>query len=401
MQDAFGNAVTCSSSEALAAYDRAVDAQLHAWPGVYESIGEALTAAPDFAMAHALHALVLAAWGRGTEARAALAAAQGAPHPLPREASQIHLIGAVIGGRVIEALQMVQEHVRQWPADAIAASTAMGAYGLFAFSGRADHNEARLAFVDALERHYPAEYPWLLANRGWARIELMQTEEGLAMARRAISLRPQNAHNAHILMHGLYETNEAQAALEFIEDWLRGYPEHGLMWGHLQWHAALSELALGRHEPALQRLLGPIASYTPRGTPFMMLADIVSLPWRLALLGVSGVPWSLAEQHVAKHFPKGSNPFGELHLAMLAAVRKQRAALSASVQRMRVSADAGHAGARVVSQWGEALLASLDGDEARFRTLLDAVWAESARVGGSHAQRDVINLTRTAGRVPA
>lgn len=400
MHDQFGNAVSCGSSDAVAAYDRAVDAQLHAWPGVFESIDEALKAAPDFALGHALHALVLAAWGRGPEARAALATAQSAPHPLPREVSQIDLIATVISGRTVEALGKLEAHVRQWPTDALAASTAMGAYGLYAFSGRADHNEARLAFLDGLERHYPADYPWLLANRGWARIEMMRTDEGLAMARRAIAIRPKNGHNAHIIMHGLYEANEARAALEFIDEWLRGYPDHGLLWGHLQWHAALSELALGRHAEAMQRFLGPITRYTPRGTPFMMLADIVSLPWRLALLEVANAPWALAEQHVAKYFPNGSNPFGELHLAMLAAARKDRAALNASTQRMQASADAGHAGARVVSQWGEALLASLEGDEARFRALLDAVWAESARVGGSHAQRGVIGLTRNAGRIP-
>jgi hypothetical protein len=294
----------------------------------------------------------------------------------------------------------VQEHSRQWPTDALAASTAMGAYGLLAFSGRADHNEARLDFVDGLAPHYPAEFPWLLANRGWARIELTQTDEGLAMARRAIALRPQNGHNAHILMHGLYEAREPQAALDFLAEWLPGYPDHGLIWGHLQWHAALAELALGEQDNAMQRFIGPITDYTPRGTPFMMLADIVSLPWRFGLLGVAGAPWALAEQHVAKYFPNGANPFGEMHLAMLAAARKDRAALQASVQRMTASADAGHEGARVVSQWGQALLASLDGNEATSCALLDAVWAESVRVGGSHAQRDVIGLTREARRNP-
>lgn len=400
MQDQFGNAVTCSSAAALAAYDRAVDLQLHAWPGVFEAIDEALAAAPDFALGHAVHALALAAWGRGAEAHAARARAQAAPHDDARERSHIDLIATVIQGRTIEALGKVQAHVRAWPTDALAASTAMGAYGLFAFSGRADHNQARLVFLDTLLPHYPAEFPWLLAHRGWARIELGQTDEGLSMARRALAMRPKNGHNAHIVMHGLYETREPQAALDFIAAWLPTYPDHGLIWGHLQWHGALAELALGQNGQALQRLLGPITAFTPRGTPFMMLADIVSLPWRLGMLGVAGVPWALAAQHVEKYFPNGSNPFGELHLAMLASARKDRAALAASVQRMRVSADAGHEGARVVSQWGQALQSMQDGDHAAARALLDICCAEAARVGGSQAQRDTIALTREAMRVP-
>ena len=139
------------------------------------------------------------------------------------------------------------------------------------------------------------------------------------MARKAIALRPQNGHNAHISMHGLYEAREPQAALDFVAQWLPGYPGSGLHCGHLNWHAARSELALGQKEKALQRMIGPITSFTPRGTPLMMLADIVSLPWLWRLLGVAGASWALAEQHVAKYFPNGSNPFGELHLAMLRA----------------------------------------------------------------------------------
>ena len=401
MQDQFGNSVTCASAEALAAYDRAVDLQLHAWPGVFEALDEAIVAVPDFSLAHALHALVLAAWGRGPEARAAIARAQAAPHPLPREASQIDLIATVIQGRTQEALGKVYEHIRAWPTDALAASTAMGAYGLLAFSGRADHNQARLAFVDGLASHFPENFPWLLANRGWARIELRQTDEGLAMARQALALRPANGHNAHIMMHGLYETNQPQAALDFIGAWLPGYPDHGLIWGHLQWHGALSEIALGQHDKALQRLQGPITDYLPRGAPFMGLADIISLPWRLDLLGVAGVPWAVAQQHVAKYFPNGANPFGELHLAMLAAARRDRAALEASVQRMTASAEAGHEGARVVAGWGQALQAALDGDDAAARSRFDTCCVEAVRVGGSHAQRDVIELTRAAGRIPS
>ena len=112
MQDQFGNSITCSSRDALAGYDRAIDAQLHAWPGVFEALDEALAAAPDFALAHALHALVLAGWSRGAEARPAIARAQALSSLLPREASQIDLIAMVIQGRPIEALAKVQEHMR-------------------------------------------------------------------------------------------------------------------------------------------------------------------------------------------------------------------------------------------------------------------------------------------------
>lgn len=399
MQDQFGNSVTCTSHVALAAYDRAVDAQLHAWPGIFEALDEALAAEPDFALAHVLHALVLTTWARSTEARAALARAQAAPHDDGRENSQIELIAIMLQGRSLDALKHIINHARAWPTDALAASTAFGAYGLFAFSGRLDHDAARLVFADALAPHFPENLPWLMAHRGWARIEAGRKEEGMAMVQRAITLRPANAHNAHMVMHGFYELGQAQEALDFVSQWLPSYPM-GILWGHLHWHASLAEVDLGQTEKALQRLLGPMAEFLHLNAPYMGLPDIVSLPWRLGLLGLANLPWTLAQQHAQKHFPNGSNVFGELHLAMLAAARGDRISLDATRQRADAMANAGHAGAAVVSQWAQGLRALMDGDEEVARAQFDAACEGAPRVGGSHAQRMVMEETRNALRIP-
>ena len=54
----------------------------------------------------------------------------------------------------------------------------------------------------------------------------------------------------------------------------------------------------------------------------------------------------------------------------------------------------------MVAGWGQALQAALDGDDAAARSRFDTCCVEAVRVGGSHAQRDVIELTRAAGRIP-
>src|SRR5678815_1955882 len=63
MNDRFGNATGTTSSAAVGHYDRAVDAHLHAWPGVLEALDAAIAAAPDFALPHSLRALK--PFGRG------------------------------------------------------------------------------------------------------------------------------------------------------------------------------------------------------------------------------------------------------------------------------------------------------------------------------------------------
>jgi hypothetical protein len=401
MHDMFGNSVTATSQVALHHYDRAVDAQLHAWPGVLESVEDALAEAPDFALPHALKALVLSGRGQGLQAGEVIAQAQAySRRALPREQSHVELVTAIVEGRPRDALSKVIDHARMHPTDVLSASTALGAYGLFAFSGRADHDAARLEFTEAMAPHFPPDFPWLMVGRGWARIEAGRVDDGLAMAQRAIALRPNNGHNAHVVLHGLFESSDPEAAVNFLDEWLPGYPDDALMWGHLNWHGALAEIELGRLDAAVARLIGPIAEYLPRGTPFMGLADIGSLLWRLGLIGVEGLPWGIAHEHAKRNFPQGSNVFGELHLTMLAAARGDRHGLVAAVQHLESISESGHAGAPVALRWAQALIALLDRDSALAQEHLDACCEDSVRLGGSHAQRSVIEQTRNALRLP-
>jgi len=253
MQDSLGNLVTTDSGEALRLLDAAIDMHARAWPGALETAEAATREDPDLAIGHALQGLIHGIWGRREEANAAMARALALAGRLSaREASLLELVDHIVRGRGHAALAWMLLHLRQFPSDLLALTPAVGAYGLFAFSGRADHNEQRLSLLDELERHYPPDFPWLLANRGWTRIELGAAQEGLEMALRAIEMRPENAHNAHIVAHGFHEAGRLADYLTFVAAWLPGYSEDGLMWGHLQWHAALAELGLGDEQAAMR-----------------------------------------------------------------------------------------------------------------------------------------------------
>ena len=401
MHDAFGNTVHCSSAAAVRAYDRAVDHYLHAFPGVQEAADEALAHDPGFALAHVLRGLFDAMYGHGDEARQSLARAHdGLAGASDRERDHVALIGLIIEGRTRDALSAVELHANRYPTDVVTVAPAVGAYGLFAFSGRADHDAARFAFVEHIAAHFPAGFPWLLAHRGWCRIECGAVDEGLAMALEAIAQRPANGHNAHMVMHGYYEKGDAASAQGFLTHWMLSYPDHALMWGHLQWHWALAELALGRDDLALERLLGPILDYLPRGTPFMNLADVVALLWRLGLRGTRTSAWSAAREHARLFFPNGSNPFGELHLAMLAAAYRERGELEECERRVESLARTGHEGAAVVRHWAVALKALIDGNTPEASKAFDACRAELPRIGGSRAQRGIVEETSGALRLP-
>jgi hypothetical protein len=268
-----------------------------------------------------------------------------------------------------------------------------GAFGLFAFSGRLDHNEARLAYLRRLRPHYPADHTWLLTNLGWACIEAGELDEGFEHARRSFALRPANGNIAHVLMHGHFERGDAAAGLSFIEAWLPSCPDDAMLFGHLHWHAGLCELALGRVDAALARHLQQVLRQLDAAPPLVGLTDAISLPWRLHLLSRSELPWDQAAAHAERHFGKGGNVFAEFHLAMLAAAQGNQAGLDGISQRLQKLADNGHPAAAVALHRTAALAAVVDGDRRAAREKLRLCHAEAARLGGSHAQRTVVDRT--------
>jgi hypothetical protein len=394
MNDALGLGLTCDSAAAVQAYNRAVDAYLHAWPGVAAAVDEALAAAPDFALAHALRALHAAVYMRRAEVGPAIEAAQRcAATASERERSHVAMLADMLQGRAAQALEGAEAHVARWPTDALVATMPCGAFGLFAFSGRLDHNQARLAYLRRLRPHYPADHTWLLTNLGWACIEAGELDEGFEHARRSLALRRANGNIAHVLMHGHFERGDAAAGLAFIDGWLPGCPEDAMLFGHLHWHAGLCEIALGRADAALARHVQQVLRQLDTAPPLVGLTDAVAMPWRLRLLGHRDLPWQQAAAYAERHFANGGNVFAEFHLAMLAAARGDQAGLDAVSQRLQAIADKGHAAAPGALHWTAALAAVMGGDKGAAREHLRLCDAEAARLGGSHAQRTVVDRT--------
>lgn len=394
-QDDLGLTLTCVSQAAAQRYARSVDAYLHAWPGAREGADETLQHDPAFALAHALRALVAAVYLRRAEVGPAIELAQRhAPQASEREQSHVAVLALLVSGQSARAFDAALAHMARWPTDALIAATLLGAFGLFAFSGRADHDGARLAFMRGLSPHYPADNPWMLSHLGWTCIEAGEVDEGMAHAERSLALRRANGNIARIVMHGQFERGDAAAGLAFIDVWLPDYPEDALLYGHLHWHAGLCELAEGRLDAAFARFTSQVLRQLDAAPPLVGMSDAASMLWRLRLLGREGLPWPSAADYCNRLFPNGGNVFAELHLAMLAAGRGDRAALDASTARLRATADKGHAAAPVALHWNAALGAVMAGDMALARSELRACSAEAVRLGGSHAQRTVVDLTQ-------
>jgi len=210
-RDRYDLPLTTVSDSAAAFYRDGVDRILSAWYGAGEAFDRAIAQDPAFALAHIARARIHQMNMEVTEARAKAAhARQLAATASERERQHVEIMAAAIEGKPSIALAGAERHLDRYPRDALVLSLLLGAFGLYAFSGRADHDAARLAICERNAGHYGEDW-WFLTYLGWSHTEAGNARTGRTLAERAISLRAENANAAHGLSHALFEQGDTAA----------------------------------------------------------------------------------------------------------------------------------------------------------------------------------------------
>jgi tetratricopeptide (TPR) repeat protein len=361
---------------------------LTARPGAEAALGVAIAADPGFALAHAALARAHQARGRGAEARAAMACAiaQAAGRP-ERERSHLHALACVVTGDATGALAAIGAHLARWPRDVMVMAPACGVFGLFGFSGRAGRERALRDFVEPFAEAF-GDDGWYLATRGFARGETGDLEAGRVDIERALALDPRNANGAHVHAHLLYEAGEDRRAIDWLSRWLADAPREGAMHGHLHWHLALAQLAVGDSEGAWdtwRRAIAPEAASSP---PLNRVTDAVSFLVRAAMVGepVPADAWPALAASARAAFPQPGTAFADAHVALACALAGDGAGLA------QVRAGARGPAAEVVVAIGDAFAAVAREDWAGCWRALGPVLPVHERIGGSRAQRDLLEL---------
>lgn len=126
------------------------------------------------------------------------------------------------------------------------------------------------------------------------------------------------------------------------------------------------------------------------------MTDSVSLLWRVRAYGYE-VPaglWDAASAYAAGSFPKAGLPFADIHMAMLAAATGNSAAAGERIDALsRLVASGALAAGPVVPAICRAALAFAEEDFAGCAHILEPIAHEVVRIGGSGAQREVIEDT--------
>ena len=397
LKDRYGNSLSTTSAAAHKAYGEGMDRLLSGAPGMDTAFAESVAADESFALGHIALARAKQLLGRGHEAKAPLARAKElSPGTTPREQSQIAIFEKILTGQGAAALEAIQEHIKSWPRDAMTLAPATSVFGLIGFSGKAGREVDQLALLAPLDQHYGNDW-WYRTQLAFAQIELQQPDEGRRNIESALAGSPRSAHAAHIRAHLFYELGEREQGLAYLNDWTKDYSREGLLHCHISWHIALWSLETGRRQEAWKvydEALRPGAAWGPQ---INVLTDCAAFLARAEMAGEPRRPelWQEIGAYATKWFSKPGLGFVDMHTALAYAMAGDSDALARFVESPR------GATADLLAPMGRGFDAFAQGDWARAADEIEPLLATHERLGGSRAQRDLLEYIVTASRLRA
>ena len=403
--DARGNPCSSANPAAREAAERALWRMMSFYEPPLADLDTAIAADPGWALPHLMKAgflLSLTEAGLLSDADTHLTQARTLmAHATLREKAHLGALELLLEGRWHQACRVWDTLLVEHPRDALALQWAQlwdfyrgDALGLRQRPARAlpewDEGDPLFAHVLALYAFGLEEcnlYP--------------QAEEA---GRRALSINTRVPWAMHAVAHVM----EMQGRFEDGSVWLR---QHQPAWGegnglacHLWWHKSLFRLEALDTEGVLRLLDLHLAGETLQIT--LNCIDAASILWRLQLLGEDVgsrcaallADWTLLEEQA------GLYAFNDVHrvLALVGAGELARADawLARCAERALLPADAARSNHLMSREVGlplmRGLLALARGDADGAVDLIAPVRAQACRLGGSHAQRDLIDQTLLA-----
>jgi hypothetical protein len=395
LQDIRGNPLTGANHAATSAYMKGLG-QLNLFVGdPVASANAATDAAPSFVMGHALRAWLFLL---STEAPARVPAHESweAALGLPmtaQEAGHITAIGHLLDGHWHQAARVLEDVAIAHPHDILALQVG---HQLDFFTGNARMLRDRIArALPAWPRDMPGRHV-LLGMHAFGLEETGDYPAAEAAGREAVALERRDAWARHAVAHVMEMQGRTQDGIAWMRADIASWSEDNFFAVHNWWHLALYHLERGDSAEVLRLFDGPIHGASSQ--VMIDMIDAASLLWRLHLRGIDvGDRWQSVADAFVPAAGAGYYAFNDVH-AMMAFVGSGRQDLAEQVlaaQRVAMSGDTDNAGFTrdVGHTLTRAMQAFGDGRYDDVVHLIRPVRAIAHRLGGSHAQRDAIDLT--------
>jgi hypothetical protein len=394
VKDAFGLTFSGATEVGFSPYSQAVR-ELQCFIGdPVGSVDRAIAQDPDFVMAHVFKGYL---FGLATEreATAVAKACHQAALPLAataREQAHVAALGHLAGGRWHDAARILEDITIEFPLDMVALQTG---HQIDFFTGNARMLRDRIGRALPSWQSGMPGYHAVLGMQAFGLEEMGDYARAEKLGRTAVEIEPRDGWAQHAVAHVM----EMQSRQRDGIAWMRANPEawtkESFLQVHNWWHLSLFHYDLGETDEVLTLYDGPI--YGTPSTLALNMVDASAILWRLYLGGADvGDRWAA----LAANWPKagaGDYAFNDAH-AMMAFVgagleapaktllEAQREAMRADDDNAAFTQDVGHPLTLAIKAFG-------DGNYAETVRLIRPIRAIAHRFGGSHAQRDVIDLT--------
>jgi hypothetical protein len=395
LEDANGHAVSGATAAGLDHLEIALH-DFRCYSGdPLASLDAALADAPEMPMAHLFKAWLhlLGTEPAGTAvARMALQHAQALPMN-ERERAHAAAVDQLVQGRWRAAGRVLEDLNLAWPLDTLALQ-AGHQVDYFTGDSRMLHDRIARA-LPAWSRHTTG-YHAVLGMMAFGLEETGRYGRAESLGRQSVALEPRDGWGQHAVAHVMEMQNRRAEGVAWMRENVAGWSEGSFFAVHNWWHLALFHLGLDQVDEVLAlldlRVLGGQSAVV------LDMIDASALLWRLQLRGVDvGDRWRSLAERWSPLATAGNYAFNDLHATMAfmgsgrtamveALLDAQRDAMQADDDNAGFTRDVGHAACLAVQAYAE-------GHYARAVDLLRPIRHIAHRMGGSHAQRDLIDLT--------
>ncbi|MFF4156162.1 tetratricopeptide repeat protein [Streptomyces sp. NPDC001678] len=309
----------------------------------------------------------------------------------PTEARTVAMLSAIdfwTAGDLVAARNGFQTVVDTYPGDAV---SVFAVHMLDFYIGDVPH---MLASITEAVEFFAADDPaigYLHGLYGFALEESGRFEAAIERCRVALELNPDDIYAMHAMVHCLYETGRHEEGSRYIREYMRGRDGSTPMRIHIWWHYALFELYADNIQEVLACYRFGIRRKTsPRSTEDL---DAVTLLWRLALVKPSldlSAYWQSLYQDWKPYLDENWYLFNDFHAYLTYCQAGEYGRADSLLEAVLAR------GKEVPEEMADIFLgfrSFTTGDYADASARLARSFRRSSPMGGSNAQRDVIELT--------